>query len=333
MGELPLFPQQASTVAGRVDALYFFMIGLSAFFTILIAVLLVYFAVRYRRRSEDEIPPQTTGSIRMEISWMVILFLLAMPTFFWSAWLFLDMSNPPAESMEINVMGKMWMWKFHHPDGQEEINELHVPVNRPVKLVMTSQDVLHSFFVPDFRIKQDVLPGRYTTVWFEATQTGVYHLFCTEYCGTNHSRMIGSVIVQEPHEYQAWLAGTLTQGSPAEQGERLYAQLGCASCHRLDGRGPGPSLVGLFGTERLLDTGETVFADEAYIRESILEPNAKIAAGFQPIMPTYQGQVTEEQLLQLIAYIRSLAVQPVEGVAPQPQPMGTPSGGATPVAP
>jgi cytochrome c oxidase subunit II len=216
------------------------------------------------------------------------------------------MARPPDEALNIYAVGKQWMWKFQHLDGQREINELHVPVGRAVKMIMTSEDVIHDFFVPAFRVKADVLPGRYTTVWFEPTRPGRYHLFCAEYCGTKHSGMIGSVVVMEPSEYQTWLSGGVPEGSLASTGAKLFADLACNTCHRPDAQGRGPVLEGLFGKAVALQSGETITVDEAYVRESILTPAAKITAGFQPIMPTFQGLVTEEQLLALVEYVKSL---------------------------
>jgi cytochrome c oxidase subunit II len=216
------------------------------------------------------------------------------------------MSRPPAETLNVYVVGKQWMWKFQHLDGQREINELHVPVGRAVKLIMTSEDVIHDVFVPAFRVKADVLPGRYTNIWFQPTKPGRYHLFCAEYCGTRHSGMIGEVVVMDPTEYQAWLSGGTAQGSLASAGEKLFQDLACNTCHRPDAQGRGPILQGLFGKTQTLEGGGTVVVDEAYVRESILNPGAKITAGFQPIMPAFQGLVTEEQLLELIEYVKSL---------------------------
>ena len=208
------------------------------------------------------------------------------------------------------MVGKQWMWKLQHPEGVEEINELHVPVNRPIKLTMTSEDVIHDFSVPAFRLKKDVVPGMYTTLWFQATKTGSFHLFCDQYCGTNHSLMRGEVIVMEPTEYEQWLSGGIRGGTMAQSGAKLYDQLACITCH---GTGRGPSLNGIYGKPVKLTDGKTVVADDAYLRESVLYPSAKIVEGYTPIMPTFKGQVTEEQLLQLIAYIKSLS--PQEGKA------------------
>jgi cytochrome c oxidase subunit 2 len=204
------------------------------------------------------------------------------------------------------VVGKQWMWKLQHPTGQRELNELHVPVNRPVRLTMTSEDVIHSFYVPAFRIKADVVPGKYTSTWFEATKTGEYHLFCAEYCGTSHAVMGGRIVVMEPAEYERWLTGGASAESLPAAGEALFARLACNTCHKSDGSGRGPSLVGKFGKTEKLASGETVAVDESYVRESILNPQAKITTGYPPIMPTFKGLVTEDQLLQLIAYIKSL---------------------------
>ena len=302
----PLFPERASTMAGRVDALYFFLIGITVFFSLLIAGLIVYYAVKYRRRAPDEIGATIHGGLLLEVVWSVIPLLITMVIFVWGASVFFAMARPPDGALNIYVVGKQWMWKFQHLDGQREINELHVPLGRAVKLTMTSEDVIHDFFVPAFRVKADVLPGRYTTIWFEPTVPGRYHLFCAEYCGTKHSGMIGQVVVMGPSEYQTWLSGGAPEGSLASAGAKLFADLACNTCHRPDAQGRGPVLEGLFGATVALHDGETVVVDEAYLRESILTPSAKITAGFQPIMPTFQGLVTEEQLLELVEYIKSL---------------------------
>jgi cytochrome c oxidase subunit 2 len=321
--ELPLFPEQASNFASRVDALYFFLVGVSAFFGGLIFFLAIFYAVKYRRRSpEDPPPPQMRSDMRLEVAWTVIPLILTMIMFVWGASLFFSMSRPPADALEIFVVGRQWMWKFQHPDGQREINQLHVPRGRPVKLTLASEDVIHSFFVPAFRVKQDAVPGRYTTMWFEPTKTGRFHLFCAEYCGTQHSGMIGRVIVLEPQQYEEWLSGGLgvspsagaagtvltpPEGSPADIGQKLFQNLGCAACHRLDRQDIGPVLSNLFGSQVRLQSGQTATADENYLRESILMPQAKIVAGFTTLMPSYQGRLNEEQLIQLIAYIKSLS--------------------------
>lgn len=332
--EFPLFPEQASTVAERVDALYYFLVAVSAGFTLLIAGALLYFAVKYRRRAEDERPGPVPTSIALEIVWMVVPLGLAMIMFVWGAKVYVTLASPPRDALEVYAIGKQWMWKFQHLDGQREINELHVPVGLPIKLTLTSQDVIHSFFVPAFRVKTDVLPGRYTTVWFEATKPGSYHLFCAEYCGTQHSGMIGQVVVMELAQYQSWLSGggeelagagqapsAPAMGSLAAEGQKLFQKLGCDACHRLDAQGTCPMLAGLYSRPVRLQSGETIVVDDSYVRESILNPAAKVVAGFQPLMPAYQGRVSEEELVQLIAFIKSLREQPAPGA-----PRGTPAG-------
>ncbi len=306
----PLFPDRASAMAGRVDALYFFLIGITVFFSLLIAGLIVYFAVRFHRRHPDQVGARIHGGMVLEITWSVIPLLITMVIFVWGASVFFAMSRPPEDTLNVYVVGKQWMWKIQHLDGQREINELHVPVGRPVKLIMTSEDVIHDFFVPEFRMKADVIPGRYTTIWFQPTKPGRYHLFCAEYCGTRHSGMIGSVVVMDPNEYQVWLSGGAPEGSLASTGAKLFQDLACNTCHRPDAQGRGPVLEGLFGRSIELQSGERISVDEAYVRESILTPAAKVAAGFQPIMPAFQGLVSEEQLLALIEYVKSLQALP-----------------------
>lgn len=306
---IPFIPDSASTVSGKVDALYFYLSGVTLFFTLLISGVLVFFLIKYRRRSPHEIPRPVAGSHKLETIWSVIPFLIAMSMFAWGAQIYFQNSRPPKNANEIYVVGKQWMWKIQHSTGQREINELHVPVGRKIRLIMTSEDTIHDFFIPAFRIKMDVIPGRYTTQWFEATTPGTYHLFCAEYCGMNHSGMIGSVIVMQPTEFDDWLSGNASQQSPAVAGQQLFQSLGCVSCHGTNGEGGrGPALAGLFGRKVFLANGQTLTADEAYIRESIENPQAKIVTGFNPIMPTFQGQVSPEQLIQIISFIKSLQV-------------------------
>jgi cytochrome c oxidase subunit 2 len=297
-------------MASRVDALYFFLVAIAVFFSLLIAGLIVYYAVKYHRRSPDAVGERIHGGMALEVTWLVVPLLITMVIFVWGASVYFAMARPPEETQNIYVVGKQWMWKFQHLDGQREINELHVPVGRPVRLITTSEDVIHDFFVPAFRIKADVLPGRYVSIWFQPTKPGRYHLFCAEYCGTRHSGMIGEVVVMEPNEYETWLSGGAAEGSLASTGAKLFQDLACNTCHRADAQGRGPVLEGLFGKTVQLQSGERVTVDEAYVRESILMPSAKITAGFQPIMPTFQGLVTEEQLLALIEYVKSLQTQP-----------------------
>jgi cytochrome c oxidase subunit 2 len=322
----PLAPEQASSVAGEVDALFLFILVVTGLFAIGIWIALFYFAIRYRRRSDADRPAEIHGSLVLELTWTIIPFLLMSAMFVWGAKVYFHLNRPPDDAMTVSVVGKRWMWKLQHPTGQREINELHVPVGRAVKLVITSEDTIHSFFVPAFRIKKDAVPGRYNMAWFRATKTGTYHLFCAEYCGTEHSKMIGRVVVMEPEEYQVWLAGGPAPESPVLAGEKLFTEFNCITCHRPDSAGRGPVLNGIFGRPVSLASGERVVADEAYVRESITSPAAKVVAGYQPVMPTFLGQVSEEQLIALIAYIESLQV-PSEG-APAGAPAPAPASGA-----
>lgn len=313
--------ERASTVSTQYDALYGYIAAITIFFAALVSILIFYFAIKYRRRDPLEIPRPNAGSLKLETMWTVIPFMIAMTIFAWGASMYFTFYRQPKDPIEVFVVGKQWMWKFQHSEGQREINELHVPVGSKVRLTLTTEDVIHSFAVPAFRIRSDVVPGKYTYAWFEATKAGRYKLFCTEYCGTNHSGMNGYVEVMDPTEYQAWLSGGGSE-SAASQGEKLFQSVGCATCHRMDVQGRGPNLSGVFGKPQQMADGSTVTADESYIRESILNPRARTVAGFQQIMPTYQGQLSEEQLLQLIAYIRSLGGQQ--------QQQGATSGARTP---
>jgi cytochrome c oxidase subunit 2 len=325
----PVFPERASTMAGRVDALYFFLVGVSAFFIVLIAGLVIYFAYRYRRRHTGEVGRPVAGGYALEVLWTGVPVLLTMVMFFWAASVYYSMGSPPPDTLDVYVVGKQWMFKFQHLGGQREIDELHVPVGRAVKLTMTSEDVIHDFYVPAFRMKADVLPGRYTTIWFTPTRPGSYHFFCAQYCGTRHSGMIGQVVVMEPADYQVWLAGGSGEGSMASAGEKLFQDLGCITCHRPDGQGRGPSLQGLYGHQVQLTSGQAVTADDAYLRACILTPGGAGVAGYQPIMPSFQGVVSEDQLLQVIEFIKSTAAAPAPR-QPQGGPPGTTPGQAAP---
>ncbi len=305
-----LFPEQASTLAPQVDHLLFFLLAAAAFFTVAIFGAIFYFAIRYRRRSDRELPKAIHGSVPLEILWSVIPFGLTMVMFTWGASVYFTGRSAPADAIQIDVVAKQWMWKLQHMEGPREINELHIPLGRPIKLTMTSEDVIHSFFVPAFRTKQDVVPGSYSTTWFQPTKTGKYHLFCAEYCGDRHSGMTGWIYVMQPEDYAAWLSGETPGATLAENGRKLFQDLACANCHKPDGSGRCPALAGLFGSTVSLADGTAVTADEAYIRESILRPAAKVVAGYQPLMPTFQGQVTEEGVLQLVEYIKSLSPEP-----------------------
>ncbi len=302
-------------MASDVDNLYFFLLAVTAFFSTLIAGLVIFFAIRYRRRSEVELPEPITGSTKLETLWTVIPAIIVMIIFGWGAKVFLSFNRAPADAMPIYVVGKQWMWKLQHLEGQREINELHIPVGRAVKLIMSSEDVIHSFYVPAFRVKADVLPGRYTSIWFKATQPGEYHLFCAEYCGTKHSGMIGKVVSMEPVAYEAWLSGGPREQSMTARGQTLFQNFSCHTCHKPDGSGRGPALEGIFGKSVTLQTGQAVVVDENYLRESILSPSSKVVAGYQPVMPAFQGLVNEDGLVQLLAFIKSLGPQ---AAAPPP---------------
>jgi cytochrome c oxidase subunit 2 len=308
-----LLPEQASTHAPHVDLLYFALLGMASFFTILIASLIVYFSIKYRRGNlKVDRTPGLHRSTLVELGVMVILLAISMGIFGWGAVLYFSAYRIPAGATEIRVVAKQWMWKFQHSNGRREINTLHVPLGEAIKLTMISEDVIHSMFIPAFRVKRDVLPGSYATCWFQATKTGEFHLFCAEYCGTNHSRMTGSVIVMEQADYQAWLGGGRANEHPAEAGKRLFNELRCAACHMPNVTSEAatircPPLQNVYGHKVLLKGGQTAIADENYLRESVLRPGAKIVEGYEPIMPSFDGQLDEEQLIQLITYMKSLA--------------------------
>ena len=324
----------ASAVADEYDLLFWSLVVVCGTVALGIACFVVFAAIRYHRRSPDQVPPQIRGDLRLEILWSAIPLGIFLAMFTWGAKLYFDIERPPDDATEVYVVAKQWMWKVQYLDGRREINELHVPVGRPVKLVLTSQDVIHSFFVPAFRVKQDVLPNRYTTIWFKPEHAGKYHLFCAEYCGTKHSGMIGWVYAMDRQQYSSWLAQGAAEGSLASTGEKMFHQFACANCHHFDGHGPCPNLQGLYRRPVQLASGETVVADESYIRESILDPGAKIVAGFTNRMPTFKGQLQEDQIVQLIAYIKSIG--PRSGTeqwtssGETPQPYGTQPGIAGP---
>jgi len=289
-----------------MDLLYAFIVAVCAFFTVLVAALVVYFTVKYRRRHPDDVGADIHGSLALELTWTFIPFVLSLVMFAWGASLFFRLATPPANAMELFVVGKQWMWKVQHPEGVREINEMHVPIGRPVRITLGSEDVLHDYSIPAFRVKMDAVPGKLTTLWFEATVPGRYHIFCAEYCGTKHSGMIGEVIAMQPQDYEVWLAGGRSTGTAAQNGERLFSDLACITCHKTDSTGRGPSLLGVFGSQVELTDGRKVTADENYLRESIMNSQAKIVKGYQGIMPAFQGMVSEENLMQLIAYIKTL---------------------------
>ena len=315
---IPLFPEQASNLAPEVDNLYFFITAVTAFFAVLVVILVIVFAIKYRDKTGEKVGAPITGSIPLELGWSIIPFVISMAIFAWSTIVFFHLVRAPEQTLEIYSTGKRWMWRFQHLDGASEINALHVPLGRPVKVIFTSEDVLHSLFIPAFRVKADAIPGRYSSIWFTATRAGEYHLFCAEYCGTKHSGMIGTVTVMEPGDYQAWLSGG-GGVTMAARGEQLFQQLGCIGCHLNDGSGRGPSLAGKFGAQETLANGTTITVDDTYIRESILTPQAKLVAGYGPLMPTFQGLVNEDGVMSLIEYIKSLPTTGQPAAATQAQ--------------
>ncbi len=305
---VPLFPEQASTFAWQVDALYFYLIAVSIAFTIPIVAAIFFFSLKYREKEKFATPEEMHGSMVLETVWSIIPFVVSMTIFLGGAIVFFNQYTPPDDAMEIYIVGKQWMWKAQHETGQREINDLHIPVGRNVKLTMATEDVIHSFFIPAFRTKADVVPGRYTYLWFNATKPGKYHLFCAEYCGLNHSGMGGWVYVMEQRDFDNWLSGNVSGQTPVEEGRDLFTnKLGCASCHAGGPAQRGAKLENVFNTDVKLVGGGVVKADENYIRNSILNPASQVVEGFQPIMPTFKGQVTEEQLNSLVAYIKSLS--------------------------
>jgi len=291
------------------------------FFAVVITAAIVIFFFKFHRKKADDIGVTIREDPRLEAAWLVIPALLALTMFAGGAVIYVDYRRAPMDTLDIYVIGKQWMWKAQQPTGLKEINELHVPVDRNVKLILASEDVIHDFSVPAFRVKMDVVPGHYNTMWFRPTKVGRYHFFCSQYCGTNHALMGGWVTVMDPSDYAAWLSGSSdANANPVAAGEKLFADKACNTCHLGNGKGRAPSLNGVYGAAVLLADGATVTADDAYIRESILDPKAKIVAGYQPLMPTFQGQMTEEEILSLTAYIKSLQSQPVPatgaGIAP-----------------
>ncbi len=300
-----LYPPEASKIAPQMDALYFFMVLVSLIGMTIVVLLLTSFSILYSKKRHP-VAVQIEGSTMLEATWTIIPLGLFLIMFVWGALIYFRVYTPPANAMNIYVVGKQWMWKAEHPGGQHEINALHIPTGRPVQLTLISQDVFHSFSIPAFRVKREAIPGRYTSVWFEATEVGTYHLFCTQYCGTNHSAMIGDIVVLSPDDYKKWLNQSTNGMSLSQNGERLFASLSCSACHngRPDAR--GPSLAGVYGTKLTLTNGQTTLADEAYLREAILNPSEHVTQGFSPIMPTYQGQISEDGVISLVEYIKGL---------------------------
>jgi len=315
---VPLFPDQASRQAQSVDLLYFALLIFSGLVVLTVLILVLYFGIRYRASADVDRRGRILRTLPFEMTWIVMFTVVGLALFTWAAGVYFNLQRPPKDAATIYVVGKQWMWKLRHPSGPEEINTLHVPVGEPIKLVMTSQDVIHSFYVPAFRVKQDVLPQQYTTMWFTPSKPGTYHLYCAEYCGAEHSEMTGQVIVMRPNEYEQWLSSQggqavgATPGTPQApmyvEGANVFNQFNCGACHTRDSQKRAPRLDGIFGRPVRLQNGETVIADAQYIRESIFRPNAKISAGYdQPsLMPTYRGQINEKQLQALVRFIQSL---------------------------
>ncbi len=302
---VPVRPAVASKMAASVDNLFYALSGAAVFFTVLIFGLIFYFMIRYRRRSEEECPEKIEGSTSLEFAWIFIPLLINMGFFLWAAILYFRYLQPPAGAAEIFVVGKQWMWQLQHPEGPREINSLHLPVGVPVKLTMISEDVIHDFFVPAFRSKMDVLPGHYTQQWFQPENTGTYHLFCAQYCGTLHSGMVGWIYVMEPDQYSEWLRNSSAAHSMSEEGKRVFARLGCGNCHV---SGTAPSLAGIFGKVQVLASGEKRRVDEQFLRDVVVRPEA-VAPGGAAQMPTFQGQLNEMEMMQLIQYIKSLSIE------------------------
>ncbi|WP_414474506.1 cytochrome c oxidase subunit II [Microvirga sp. M2] len=325
-----LMPGSASTQGATTDAIFFTLLGLSAVIILLVLTLVITFAIRYRRGSKaDRGPLPAIISRQFELGWTATTLFAFLFLFWWAGSSELSALIPPKDALEVHVVAKQWMWKTQHANGAREINELHAPVGVPVRLVMTSQDVIHSFFIPAFRIKKDVLPGRYTDTWFEADKVGVYHLFCAEFCGTDHSRMLGRIVIMTPEDYAQWLTSQPEGDDLAREGAALFTARGCSGCHAPSSPVHAPKLVGLYGRAVALSDGRTVTADEAYIRDSILLPRRDIVAGYDPIMPSFAGILSDGEIQSLIAYIRSLASPPERSV----QPGGAWSGSLVPGTP
>ncbi len=309
---LPFWPASASAYADRIDLLVWALSALIIALAAPVILGLLWFAAKYHRGSPADRSHAPTRGFLIEADWTIIPFLLSMIFFVWAAHLYYAERTPPDGALEVAVVAKQWMWKFQHPGGQREIDELHVPTGQPVRLTMTSQDVIHSLFLPELRLKMDVLPDRYTGIWFQADRPGTYALRCTQFCGTDHARMGGRFIVQEPRDYEAWLHSSAADGTLAQEGERLFRRLGCSGCHGASSAVHAPDLAGIYGTQQPLSDGTFALADDNYIRDSILLPTRQVVAGYEPIMPSFAGKVSEEDILRLIAYVKSL---PREGNA------------------
>lgn len=312
----PVLPVAASTSAQHTDAVFYSLVGLSLMVMVIVFGPMIFILFRYRRSQNVNRRIGYVPENAIEVTWMTVPFLIMLCFWGWAGVDYFDEERPPENAIQIDVVGKQWMWKLEHAEGNAEINQLHIPLNRPVKLTLASQDVIHSFFVPAFRVKQDVVPGRYTSEWFTPIKAGTYHIFCSQYCGTGHAAMIGEAIVMEPADYQRWLAQSSPGETMAQRGARLFRDFGCSGCHMGNSVVRAPRLEGIFGKPVPLQDGRVVLADETYLHDCILQPTVRVPAGYAPVMPSFQGQVSEEQLFQLIAYIKSLASTQVEGPTP-----------------
>ena len=306
MPGFPAWPERAGAYAGTLDFLFVSLLVIAFLTAGLVIFLLILFAAKYRHTSTARRDEPTKKTWRWEVGWTAASMVIFVGLAIWGASLYLRLYNPPADALQIFIVGKQWMWKAQHPGGQREINELHVPAGQDVRLVMASEDVIHSFFIPALRVKHDVVPGRYETMWFRADKVGRYHIFCAEYCGTDHAHMGGWLTVMKPRDYAGWLRSQGGQQTLAAQGEQLFRRYGCSGCHEPGGTVRAPQVEGLFGSPVPLSDGRVVVADERYIRDSILDPKAEVAAGYQPVMPTFAGQLTEDELAKLVAYIQSI---------------------------
>ncbi|MGH7940899.1 MAG: cytochrome c oxidase subunit II [Limisphaerales bacterium] len=304
---IPLFPSAASTTAGSVDDIYFLLLGFSAFTLAIVFLPMIFFLFKYRRGNKAYRGPLKVSTNKIEVTWTIIPTVLFMGLFAWGADAYFYQEVPPPGTLDIDVVGKQWMWKIQHQEGNREIDQLHVPVDRPVKLTLASEDVIHSFSIPAFRVKQDVVPGRFLTEWFKPTRIGTYRFYCTEYCGAGHAEMQGLVYVMSPAAYEEWLAHGKPRDNLAQEGEKLFRELGCSGCHVNSSTVHAPPLDGIYGKLAPLSDGTFARVDDKYIHDHILNPSSQVPAGYAPVMPSFQGRVNQEQLFELVAYIRSLA--------------------------
>lgn len=306
MDRFHIFPPEASSGAAQVDWLYFGLSAMMIFFSLIVFLPIIYFCIRYRRGSSADRSNPSSGNNLLESGWTLFPLFVSLGFFSWGAVVYYHLERPPRDSVQVQVVARQWMWKLEHAVGKKEINELHVPLGQNVTLTMTSQDVIHSFFVPAFRVKQDVVPGKYTTEWFRATQLGEFHLFCAEYCGTNHSHMVGRVIVMRPADYQHWLTTGEVGPSIVQEGRRLFREKGCSGCHEGKSVVHAPPLAGVYGKQVPLNSGEIAVADDQYIRDSILLPGKQISAGYDNLMPSFTGHISESEIMKIIAYLKSI---------------------------